>query len=118
MAGNNVWVQDIQMLDSNGSAKTNAAGENAVNAVIDGLSSNQIRVNAGNSPYTGSTIKGFRIVNIGTGALRWKPNTTGAADIVITNAELVLMGVNAYTDWPVAASSITAGAAVELVVYI
>lgn len=85
---------------------------------VEGLAKNAIRVNAANSPYTANTIKGFRVLNIGTGALRFTPNTAGAADIVISNAELVLAGVNAYTDWPAEASSITAGAAVEVLVYI
>ena len=34
MAGKNVWVQDIQMFDSSGNVKTNAADEKVVNAVL------------------------------------------------------------------------------------
>ena len=35
MAGKNVWVQDIQMFDSDGNVVTNSAGEKAVNTVAE-----------------------------------------------------------------------------------
>jgi len=113
------WVdpltgQKYQTVRMGGS--TDNSGELAGRVVVDGLASNAVRQSAGT--YNATPILGFRLLNVGTGTLTFTPNTTTAVPIVVTAAELTLMGINAYNDWPIACSSITAGTAMEIMVYI
>lgn len=67
--------------------------------------------------YNTTNIVGFKILNVGTGNLTLSP-ASGDTDIVVTAAELALMGINAYVDWLVPElDSITAGTGMKLLVF-
>ena len=95
---------------------TNSKGDDAGSVVVDGLANNAVRVSA--TTYNTTVMLGFRVLLKGTGTLTFTPNTVGATPIIVTAAELTAMGVTAFNDWPIACSTITAGAGMELLVYI
>lgn len=90
-------------------------GKLARRTVIDGLTQTQKRIDA--VEYSASTVYAVRVLVVGTGDLVLSPYN-GDADITITNAELVAMGINAYTlDWYGPFDSVTPGAGMSILVY-
>ena len=100
-----------------GVGTTTSSGEPAGLVVVDGLANNAVRVAAG-ATYNTTVILGFRVLLEGSGTLTFTPNTSGATPIVVTAAEIAEMDMISHNDWPIAATSITAGTGMELLVYI
>lgn len=81
-----------------------------------GLAKGGVRV-AASASYSATDIKGYQLLDKGTGTLTLSFKD-GGTDIVVTAAELTAMGAGAYQEKSVHLDSLTTGAGMTVLVYI